>query len=105
MGEAAGSTPRARRGYRPGVAKKKTARRSTEADPDDLSALSFEDALDRVEAINDRIESGEIGLEASLAEYERGSRLLEHCRRILERTELRFRELASPDDESEESPA
>jgi exodeoxyribonuclease VII small subunit len=46
--------------------------------------LSFEDALAQIEQIIDRIESGEIGLEQSLAEYERGVGLINHCRGRLE---------------------
>lgn len=71
---------------------------------DDLADLSYEDAAERVEAISDRIESGEIGLEESLAQYEQAMKLLAHCKRILDRAEQRITELtpddaAQPDDE------
>ncbi|MDX9912016.1 MAG: exodeoxyribonuclease VII small subunit [Phycisphaerales bacterium] len=58
-------------------------------------AMGFEEAMARVEAIVERIESGEVGLEESLAEYERGIALLKRCREVLERAELRVRELSA----------
>ena len=60
-------------------------------------ALGFEEAMALVEAIVERIESGEVGLEESLAEYERGVALLRRCREVLERAEMRIRELSSDD--------
>lgn len=58
--------------------------------------LSYEDAVAQVEQIADRIESGEIGLEDSLKQYERGMALIRHCRAILDRAEQRVSEL-TPD--------
>ena len=43
-------------------------------------ALSFEDALAGLEEIADEIERGEIGLEESIAKYEKGMKLLQRCR-------------------------
>lgn len=57
------------------------------------SEPTFEDALEQVEAIIERIERGEVGLEESLAEYERGVELIKKCRGILERAEQRVEEL------------
>lgn len=68
----------------------------TEADAE--TALSFEQAVERVEAIIERIESGEAGLEDSIAQYEKGVVLLGRCRAILDRAEQRIEELtASPE--------
>lgn len=44
---------------------------------------SFEEALQELEAILAQIESGETGLEESLAKYERGTFLIQHCRGVL----------------------
>lgn len=52
--------------------------------------LSFEDALTQVESVIESIEAGEIGLEKSLTEYERGVRLLKRCRDILANAEHRI---------------
>jgi exodeoxyribonuclease VII small subunit len=54
---------------------------------------SFEEALARLEEISDAIESGEIGLEESIARYEEGMKLLKHCRKILAKVEQRITEL------------
>ncbi|MBL8745461.1 MAG: exodeoxyribonuclease VII small subunit [Phycisphaerae bacterium] len=66
----------------------------------DIRSLTFEQAVEQLESIIDRIESGEIGLEDSLKQYERGTRLRDHCREILARTEQRVTELTpqKPDD-------
>jgi len=59
--------------------------------------LGFEAALEQVESIIDRIESGEAGLEDSIEAYERGMGLLRRCRGILDRAEQRVRELSASD--------
>lgn len=60
---------------------------------DDPQSLSFENAIDQVEAIIEKIESGEIGLEESLAEYERGIGLIGVCRDRLQRAQQRVVDL------------
>jgi exodeoxyribonuclease VII small subunit len=62
-------------------------------DEADLAALSFEDAMLRVEEIIARIESGEVGLEGSIDEYERGVALVARCRDILAKAEQRVEDL------------
>lgn len=47
----------------------------------------------RLESIIERMESRDAGLEESLAGYERGVRLLRHCRDVLKRAEDRVEEL------------
>jgi len=49
--------------------------------------------MSEVESIIERIESGEVGLEESLAQYERGVALVRRCREILAATEQRIRDL------------
>lgn len=72
-------------------------------------ALSFEDALAQIEGILERIESGEVGLEESLAEYERGVGLLNHCRGKLDRAKQKVedltRTLSSADESGPGSPS
>ncbi len=55
--------------------------------------LSFESALSKVEDIIERIESGEVGLEDAIAQYEAGVGLIERCRSILEQAEQRVTDL------------
>lgn len=55
--------------------------------------LPFEAAMERLEAIVERIEQGQVGLEDSVKEYEKGVALLARCRRILSQAEQRIEEL------------
>ncbi len=73
-------------------------------DDDQIGRMTFEEAVELLESINDRIESGEIGLEQSLAEYERGMRLIRHCRSILDRAEARIAELTPDEDGADAQP-
>lgn len=61
--------------------------------PEDLADLGFEEAMERIEGIIERIESGEAGLEESIREYEAGAGLLRRCREILEKAEQRVAKL------------
>ena len=56
---------------------------------------TFEQAIDDLEQIIEGIESGAVGLEASLAEYEKGMKLIKHCRAILDRAEKKIVELTA----------
>ena len=58
-----------------------------------LDGVPFESALAEVESIIERIESGEVGLEQSLADYERGIQLIAHCRGKLDSAQLRVVDL------------
>lgn len=55
---------------------------------------SFESLLGQVEDIIQRVESGEVGLERSIAEYERGVGLIKRCRDILTQAEQKVEELS-----------
>ncbi|MDX2148663.1 MAG: exodeoxyribonuclease VII small subunit [Planctomycetota bacterium] len=55
--------------------------------------LSFEAALDAIEDLITRIESGEIGLEESIVAYERGVALVKRCRDALQKAELKVETL------------
>lgn len=59
------------------------------------SGPGFEEALEQVESIIEKVESGQIGLEESIAQYERGAALILRCRKILERAEQRVQELTA----------
>ena len=57
--------------------------------------LTFEEALEQVESIIERIESGQIGLERSIDEYERGVAMIRRCREVLARAEQRVQDLTA----------
>lgn len=55
--------------------------------------LSFEQAMDQLDTIVTAMESGEIGIEESIARYEEAMQLATHCRKILESAEQRIRKI------------
>jgi exodeoxyribonuclease VII small subunit len=69
---------------------------------DDVEPLSFEAALAQIESIIERIESGEVGLEESLREYERGVSLINHCSGKLDRAQQQVEDLTRRLKESDE---
>jgi exodeoxyribonuclease VII small subunit len=54
---------------------------------------SFEEALAELEKILADLEGGQVGLEESLARYERGSFLIRHCRDVLATAEKQIEQL------------
>lgn len=54
---------------------------------------SFEQAIHRLEDLIEQIESGDIGLEQAIAQYEQGQALIKRCRGILDKAERRIAEL------------
>lgn len=62
-------------------------------DPAPSEAMTYEEAVKQLESILEKIESGEIGLEASIQEYERGVGLIKRCRSILDQAEQRIEHL------------
>jgi exodeoxyribonuclease VII small subunit len=60
---------------------------------DDLSGLSFEQALAELERIVAELESGQAPLEQSIERYERGARLKAHCESKLEAARLRVEKI------------
>lgn len=72
------------------------AERKPKADPQaDQREPTFEEALAEVEAIIERIETGQSGLERSIGEYEKGVRLLARCRGLLKDAEQRIEDVTS----------
>jgi exodeoxyribonuclease VII small subunit len=50
----------------------------------------FEQSLEELEALVERLEGGELNLEESLAQFERGIELTRHCQRALADAEQRI---------------
>ena len=66
--------------------------------PGDASPVAqFEQSLDELEHLVQKMEQGEMSLEDSLAAYERGIGLYRRCQTALEQAELRVRLLTDPD--------
>lgn len=59
----------------------------------DIKELSFEQALDQLEAIVESLEQGNVPLDQSIAQYERGEALRNHCRKLLSAAEDRVEKI------------
>ena len=59
----------------------------------DVKNLSFEDALQELEAIVARLERGDVALEESISIYERGTALRAHCDKLLKQAEAKVEKL------------
>lgn len=69
------------------------------------SPAEFEASLEALEALVARMESGELGLEQSLGEFQRGMELVNRCQRALDDAQRRIEALAQepPSDASVQS--
>ncbi len=65
---------------------------------------NFEHSLEELEQLVERMETGELSLEESLAAYERGVGLYRSCHQALEEAELRVRLLSDPQDPASAEP-
>ena len=59
----------------------------------DINELSFENALEELENIVAKLESGDLTLEESVTVFERGRKLSDYCQEILDKAELRVNQL------------
>ena len=66
-----------------------------------LSKLSFEEAIKELTNIVGKIEQGQIPLQDSLSQYERGMALINHCRTILQKAEKRIEKIATEEEGAE----
>jgi len=76
--------------------------RKTTIEPSPVA--DFEQSLDALEQLVDKMEHGEMSLEDSLAAYERGVGLYRRCQTALEQAELRVRLLSDPQDPASAQP-
>ena len=60
----------------------------------DISKLSFEEAIKELTQIVDKIESGEVPLQTSIEQYEKGMALIKHCRGILQAAEKKIEKVS-----------
>ena len=76
---------------------KKAAKDTAAPVPAPAEALGFEEALKRLTAIVERLESGELSLEQSLSLFEEGTRLSRTSQAQLDAAEKRVEELLAID--------
>ncbi|MFD2183467.1 exodeoxyribonuclease VII small subunit [Rhodoplanes azumiensis] len=59
----------------------------------EVATLAFERALEELESIVERLESGNVPLEESVAIYERGESLKRRCEELLTQAEARVQKI------------
>ncbi|OOG76663.1 Exodeoxyribonuclease 7 small subunit [Ensifer sp. M14] len=59
----------------------------------DVSALSFEQAVEELERIVSALERGDVALDKSIEIYERGEALKKHCEALLKAAEDRIEKI------------
>jgi len=72
---------------------------------DEINKLTFEQAIHQLKDIVNKIEQGEIPLQDSLDQYEKGMALIKHCRAILQKAEKRIEKISheEPPEQEENS--
>ena len=65
-----------------------------------VDEMSFEAALAELETIVNKLESGRVDLEASIAIYERGEKLKARCEALLKKAEARIEKITLKPDGS-----
>jgi exodeoxyribonuclease VII small subunit len=64
---------------------------------EDLTALSFEQALAELEAIVGQLEKGDGALDAAIAAYARGAELKKHCQKKLDEARMQVEKIRLPE--------
>ena len=59
----------------------------------DVSAMSFEQAVAELEGIVEQLERGDVALDKSIEIYERGEALKAHCEKLLSAAEKRIEKI------------
>jgi len=65
--------------------------------------MTFEQAIKELTDIVGKIEQGQIPLQDSLKQYERGMALIKHCRTILKKAEQRIEKISEPEGKSQKT--
>ena len=71
----------------------------------DIAKMSFEDALEELRQIVERLEGGEGRLEEAISAYDRGARLKRHCEEKLREAKERIEKISlAPDGSARSEP-
>lgn len=65
----------------------------TETQPKPVAEMSFEEALRELESIVQKLERGDVPLQESIAQYERGDALRGHCDKLLQAAEAKVEKI------------
>jgi len=66
--------------------------------------MTFEEQFEQLEEILGRLERGDVSLDESLVEYEKGIRTVASCREMLAAAEKKIEELGPPSPASDPEP-
>jgi len=66
----------------------------------DTNTLSFEQSLEQMTKLVEKLESGELPLEESVAAFEQGVKLSRRCESLLDKAEQRLQVLGNSEDEA-----
>ena len=69
--------------------------------PPEISDFTFEQTLAELQNIVQELESGDGSLDESLSRYERGMLLVQHCNELLDKADIRVRELLPTGEETD----
>ena len=69
----------------------------------DVDKLGFEEAIKELTNIVGKIEQGQIPLQDSLEQYEKGMALIKQCRTILQKAEERIEKITMKEDSQDSS--
>jgi exodeoxyribonuclease VII small subunit len=64
-----------------------------------ITKLNFEQSIKELTSIVEKIEQGQIPLQDSLKQYEKGIALIKHCRGILQKAEERIEKISKQEKE------
>ena len=64
----------------------------------DISAMSFEQSLQELEGIVGGLEQGNVPLDQSISQYERGEALRAHCQKLLKSAEAKVEKIKAGTD-------
>ena len=70
---------------------------------DNIDKLGFEEAIKELTNIVGKIEQGQIPLQDSLEQYEKGMALIKQCRTILQKAEERIEKITREEDSQDSS--
>ncbi|MBC8339430.1 MAG: exodeoxyribonuclease VII small subunit [Rhodospirillales bacterium] len=73
--------------------------------PADIRKMSFEDALEEMEDIVQRLETGQVKLDEAIDAYTRGAHLKDHCQAKLKEAQVRIDKIVlGPDGDIDAEP-
>jgi exodeoxyribonuclease VII small subunit len=68
-----------------------------------IEKMNFEQAIKELTEIVSKIEQGQIPLQESIDQYEKGMMLIKHCREILQKAEKRIEKITKNDNKEQNS--